>query len=496
MGTGLLEPNPLWALLQLGGCWLRFGGSLYTLAAWSAWRNPHGVALVEPGRSLTFAELQARADRLALLLQKNLKGQTVGLLCRNSMAFVETLLACGRLGADVVLLNTRFGPEQLSAVFGTKKIDLLVCDGEFRERLRGTANAPAQILCAEDLSALSSQAVGRLSWGGFGRKPGSLVILTSGTTGPAKMVRRRPSLSQLLHTVPALLEQLRPQKGAPTLLTVPLLHGHGLATLGLSLAMGAPLYLFPSARAEDFLRCIETNKIAVVVLVPTILYRLLQVVQPHDTGSIHTIVCGSAPLEASLSMAALKRFGPVLFNLYGSSEAGLISLATPQDLLEAPGTVGRVLSGVGVQLLRDDGTEAAPPEPGQVWVRSGWVRDGRFNTRDIGYFDANGRLFLLGRADDLLVIGGEKVYPQTLEETVCAQLRYVQECAVVGQASPEWGQSYHLFVVLKSEVSVEQIAQDLEALFPRSLRPAQITRVDALPRNLAGKIMRCELVSG
>ena len=149
------------------------------------------------------------------------------------------------------------------------------------------------------------------------------------------------------------------------MLTLPLFHGHGLATLGLSLTLAAPLHLFTRDRPEDHWRCLTDHKIEVLVLVPTILYRLPYSAEtsqnlppgtlspstsPPTISSLRTMVSGSAPLSPALATRARQVFGPVLFNLYGSSEAGLISLATPQELLIAPGTVGRALPGVEIRL--------------------------------------------------------------------------------------------------------------------------------------------------
>jgi acyl-CoA synthetase (AMP-forming)/AMP-acid ligase II len=492
--TGLLNPNPLLSIAQLLGCYMRYGASLYTLARWNAGRFPEQLALVEPGRQVTFSQLVQGADALAASLNLS-AGQTVGLLGRNSVAYVEILLACGCSGADVLLLNTGFTPEQLLRLAQSRTLNLLICDREFEAKAEGllaqVQGAVPQVLYTESLDRLGQKEPPPPS-----HTSGSLILLTSGTTGPAKMIRRRLKPSALLGMLTAILNGLRPKSGDAALLTVPLLHGHGLATLGLCLTMGAPLYLFARARAEELLGCVEAQGIKVLVLVPTILYRLLDHLHTHrfNTQSIRTIVCGSAPLDAGRAKEGLERFGPVLFNLYGTSETGIISLATPQDLQQAPATVGQVLPGVELQVRNTDQSQARPGESGQLWVKSP-LTGGTINTGDVGYLD-EGRLFLLGRQDDLLICGGEKVFPQVIEETVCHSLSYVSECAATGIPDPEFGQAVHLFVVLKpehSEVKPEAIAQDLKPLFPRATRPKQIAVLPELPRNLAGKLLRHQL---
>lgn len=497
--TGLLSPGPWPVLFQFLGCYLRFGGSLYTLAAWAALRFPERVALVEAGQRVSFRELISRADQLANQLGPDSK--ITGLLGRNRIAYVETLLACSRLGREVVLLNTSFSAEQLGSLCRARALQTLICDPEFQPRVEATLAVLAagagqnislpQILYTDHLAqAPSAPRLARR----FNPRTSRITLLTSGTTGPAKLVRRKLGLGETLGVLQGLLGALQPKTGEATLLTIPLLHGHGLATLALSLAMGAPLYLFPKAQAEDFLQCIQEQGIKVVVLVPTILYRLLGALSAEANlpagklASLRSIVCGSAPLDPSLATRCLKHFGPILYNLYGTSETGILSLATPDDLRQAPASVGRVLPGVRLRVMRSNQTEAATGEAGHIWV-------GSLNTGDVGYLDPAGRLFLLGRADDMLICGGENVYPQTIEASLTDALEYVEECAAIGFPDPEFGQAIHLFVVVKDEaVSPETIAQDLKAIFPRALRPKQITLVEALPRNLAGKIQRQELV--
>jgi acyl-CoA synthetase (AMP-forming)/AMP-acid ligase II len=183
--------------------------------------------------------------------------------------------------ADAVLLSTTFAVEQVTHLCESERLDLLICDDEFRPQVTTLeARFPGLKGRVVSTAALVNENLGELSrlgrpapLRGLVRKAGAVVIMTSGTSGPARAVRHRPTLRQILRTVTALLDQLQPKRGAPTLLTIPLLHGHGLATLGMSLALAAPLFVFPWARAEELLICIDKNEIRVVVLVPTILHR-------------------------------------------------------------------------------------------------------------------------------------------------------------------------------------------------------------------------------
>ncbi|UQN06383.1 AMP-binding protein [Deinococcus sp. QL22] len=470
--TGLLGVHPAQALAQLGAALVQYGPSLYTLAVWAARRQPDSVALVDDDGPTTCRALLARADAIAAQLAgRPERLQRVGLLCRNHLTFVATLLACGRLGLDAVLLNTTFSPEEVAAVCASQRLELLICDDAFAEALSldSVILLPVSTLTGSAKHVPIRRQSGR----------GSISILTSGSTGTPKVVRRKANALALLPTVTALLQQLPLRAGAPTLLTLPLFHGHGLATLCISLLMGAPLYVFARSRPEDQWRCLEQEKIEVLVLVPTVLHRLLNLPNLSNLPTLRAIICGSAPLPERTQ----KVFGPVMYNLYGSSEAGLISLATPLHLLAAPGTVGRVLPGVTVQIERAQLRVRSTLTPRQTW----------FDTGDMGTIGAAGLLFLCGRSDDLLICGGENVYPEAIEARI-ACLPNVLECAVVGVPDAEYGQCLHAFIVLGSDtVERADLERDLARLLPRTLRPKQITFLPALPRNAVGKLMRARL---
>ena len=206
-------------------------------------------------------------------------------------------------------------------------------------------------------------------------------------------------------------------------------------------------------------------------------------------------MCGSAPLSAATAIKALDTFGPVLFNLYGTSESGLVSLATPTDLRAAPSTVGHVLPGVRVRIVGAEGREAALGEMGRVIVSCDQVRDG-FDTGDLGQLDQAGMLFLHGRSDDLIVRGGENVFPLMIEDRIRREVDSVADCAVIAEPDDsEFGSSLHLFVVPMppSDLTEASLLNELAERLPRVVRPTSVTIVDALPRNLSGEIVRRRL---
>ncbi len=484
--TGILGKYPHWNLGLFLWCYMHHKKSLYTLVAWSAQRFPDSVALVEPHHQVTYKELLANSDRLAVVLEHSLHlqpKQTIGLLCKNRIVFVEVLLACAKLGVNVLLLNTL-------ALDQIEHSDLLICDSDYQsiiEKLPQDKPLP-NIVYTSHLEWLLDSSQQRVLNRVFRwpKPTGKIILLTSGSTGKAKIVKSQLGLYQRLVIFSGLLEQLHLRAGEPTLLTTPLVHGQGLATLACCLAMAAPLYIEPSFEAQAALASIKKYQIKVLVMVPTLLYRLLEYLRNsvgHDTSSLRAILCGSAPLSADLVHQCLEILGPILYNLYGASEIGIISIATPQHLQEAPASVGKVLKGLYIDI--DKGNNEI-----QIYNKHGQVI---WHTSDAGVLDSDGRLFLQGRLDEMMICGGLNIYPQTIEEKLTKELSYVLESAVVGIADTEYGHALHYFLVLDSDITQEKIVQDINILMPRSLRPAHINVVSQLPRNQIGKLKRHEL---
>ncbi|PYE55188.1 class I adenylate-forming enzyme family protein [Deinococcus yavapaiensis] len=489
--TGLLRSRPVSAVRQAVRVALRHGPNLYALAAWTAARFPDRTALVELDGSTSYRALVARANVLADALTARLSGNgTVGLLMRNHATFVEALLACERDGRRVVLLNTTWSAREVREACERHDVRLLLADDEFTGERRED-DTPAW--STSEMRALRRDDTPRRA---ARRAKSGLVVLTSGSTGPPKAVERRSKSLLVLPILAHLASHLPLRMHAPTLLTLPMFHGHGLAALACALALAAPLHVFERGATEAFARVLAERDIEVLVLVPTILHRLIDV--DARAPELRAIVCGSAPLRAALARRALSHFGPVLFNLYGSSEAGLVSLATPSRLLAAPDSVGRVLPGVRVSVRRRDGACAPPSELGEVVVRSPLVvsslSGGEVATGDIGRLDTSGWLHLEGRLDDLLICGGENVSPEAVEVRV-ETLTYVRACAVFGLPDEEYGQVLGMLVVSAPEVpeAAVRLRSDLARLLPKALRPKEVTFVAELPRTASGKLDRARV---
>jgi acyl-CoA synthetase (AMP-forming)/AMP-acid ligase II len=477
--TQILGGKPLRQITLFAWYCLRYGISLYALAAWAAQRYPNQIALVADipnvgshtlkTNAISFQQLLVDAEQLSLSLAlDNIgAGKSVAFLGRNSPELVITLLACGRLGANILLLNTKSTNEQIANIISTNKIDCFISDQEFRHLVPATGNFLLRDSQKNPLVSTSKKLPRR--------KSGLITILTSGSTGHAKSIRRKPKINEVLQTFTYLLEKLQLKSERKILLTLPMIHGHGLASLILSLASGSSLHIFAHGNTDAYLARIDQHRINVLILVPTILYRILQTT--NTITLLQSIISGSAPLNPELVTRTMEKYGAVLFNIYGTSEAGIISIATPEDLRIAPNSVGKPLKNVKLHITDQQ----------EIYLRTDFLSM-VINSGDSGYLE-NDRLFLLGRQDELMICGGENIYPENIEQRI-TQLDYVSECAVKGISDAEYGQAIHLFVVLNKSVSHEAIRNDMTHLFPRSQRPKLITELSELPRNAMGKLQR------
>ncbi|WP_194115767.1 AMP-binding protein [Chitinilyticum piscinae] len=472
------------------------GLSLYTLLALAVRRDAGALALIDDEGELDYASLQAQTLALASAFHVRGigRGTKVALLARNHRGFVLGLLAASRVGADVLLLNSRADAPQLAGWLRQFSPDLLLLD-EVQCPLLPPGYA-GRVLVAD--RALAHPVPGLAHWlatppRALGwRWPGGLTLLTSGSTGAARGIRRKPDLAQVAGVVQALLQQLGLACGQRTLVSVPLFHGYGLASLALALALSAPCIISRHTRGAALAGLLRRQRPDVLVTVPTLLERLLA--EP-DWPAPARVLSGSAPLPAALASAALARLGPCLFNLYGSSETGMLALATPADLQANPACVGRPISGVTLRLFDRAGQPVAAGESGEVTVSSDLLFDGylgqagrgcgAWRTGDLGRFDAAGRLMLLGRLDDLLIIGGENIVPQEVEDRLRA-LPGVRDVAV--GLLPGTHDRLACWLVGAAPALAE-----LNAALPGHWRLAACFAVTTLPRNAIGKLQRRQL---
>ncbi|SDG20827.1 fatty-acyl-CoA synthase [Lentzea fradiae] len=449
-------------------------------------RHPHRAAIIDDDGVLTYAEVDERTSALAHAFHT---GERVGLLCRNGRAFVETLTACTKIGADAVLLNTGLSAGQLAQVAREQRIDQLVADREFADVL---PDVPTYF--SDELDSLILNGPGTP----LARRPprGRLIVLTSGTTGAPKGAHRPEPAS--LAPAAALLSRIPLRYGDVISITSPLFHTWGLAAFQLSLVLGATLVLrrgFDPAQAlKDAERC------TAMFVVPVMLQRMLET--PHRP-KLRVIATSGSALPPKVTTRVLEEFGPVLYNLYGSTEVSWASIATPEEMLKEPGTAGKPPLGTRLAIVDDHGVPVAPGETGRIFVGNdmlfhGYTNgtgkesvDGLMSTGDLGYVK-DGLLFVAGRDDEMIVSGGENVYPREVEDLL-STLDGVREVSVTGVPDDNFGQRLAAYVVGDESLTADRIRAHVKANLARFSVPRDVFFLDELPRNAAGKVVKREL---
>src|SRR5947209_14713281 len=337
-------------------------------------------------------------------------------------------------------------------------------------------------------------------------------MLTSGTTGTPKGATRtiRPlSLAPMAAASLLDLGRIRhvPESGDPFVVGPPLFHLFGLAGTMAAFGLGSPVVLRRRFDAEAALEEVERRRAAVLLAVPTMLARIMALPDDrrdsYDTSSLKMIVSGAAPLPPELAKAVMGRFGDVLYNGYASTETASGTLATPADLRTAPGTVGRPMAGVKLRILDEQGNELPRGETGRIFIGSpllfeGYTQgggkdviDGLMSTGELGHLDANGRLYIDGRDDDMILSGGENVFPQEVEDLLSGH-DAVADAAVYGVPDEQFGQRLAANVVLidGASASEDELKEFIRGRLARHKVPREIEFVEDLPRTSTGKLRR------
>ncbi|MFC9517240.1 AMP-binding protein [Nocardiaceae bacterium NPDC056970] len=482
-----------------------FGG----LPAYCAAVHGDAVAVIDDRGSLTFAEFADRTHRLANALRGEIpdlrRQPSIGVLCRNHADALVTLCAAAAIGARVVLLGADFGPRQVTVVAERERLDALVYDEEFGAAV---AEFDGHRWCAWYDDAAPADALDRLVDRGDPAPPprpphpASLVILTSGTSGIPKGAPRAEPRTLLLTA--GLLERIPLRAGERVLLSAPVFHGWGLLVAVLTLMLGGTLVLrrrFDAARALDDL---ERLRCGALIAVPTMLRRIVDLddsVRTADLSALRIVASGGARLEPILVQAVSETLGPVLHNLYGSTEAAYISIATPSDLADAPNCAGRPTLGTTLRIADAAGRDLPADATGRILVRTpaqidaytdGTRRsgaDGFLDTGDLGHVDAFGRLHVSGRSDSMIVSGGENVFPEEVELALLDHPA-IADAAVTPVTDPEFGQRLRAYVVGVGDLDERAVRDYLAAELPRSRIPRDVVFVDTLSRGSSGKVLR------
>jgi fatty-acyl-CoA synthase len=499
-------------------------GLARTLRAWGtgpaggftslAVRAPDQVGLIDELGELTYGELHERSNALARGLRDLgvREGDNVAVLCRNHRGFVDTTIAVSKLGADLLYLNTAFAAPQLGEVCRREKPAAIIYDEEFAElvedakieaeKVRAWQEEPTDLPTLERLIAAGS----RDDLTPPGRK-GRSVILTSGTTGTPKGA---PRSEASFDAGVSLLSRLPLRTGWRTHIAAPLFHTWGWAHLSLAMLMGSTMVLRRKFDPEGCLRAVTEHDCDSLVVIPVMLQRILQLpeetLERYDLSRVKVVAASGSALPGDLGTSWMDRFGDTLYNIYGTTEVAWATIAQPQDLRDAPGTAGKPPHATIVRVYDEHQNPCPTGEPGRIFVGNSMLFegytgggskdtiDGLMATGDVGRIDEAGHLIVEGRDDEMIVSGGENVFPQEVEDCL-ARHDAVVEAAAIGVDDEEFGKRLRAFVVLSSAGAADEdeLKAHVKANLARYKVPREIVVLDELPRNATGKILKREL---
>jgi fatty-acyl-CoA synthase len=517
-GSGIVRPLTPRALVRVGKALSDWGTGLAGGFTSMALRDPDRVGLVDELGSLTYGEMHRRTNALSRALADRgvREGGSVAILCRNHRGFLEACVASAKLGADVLLLNTAFAGPQLVDLLEGERPSAVIHDEEFADVLSGTRHGVRLLGWVDHDTAAESMAALIPAYDDSDvaapQHRSRIVILTSGTTGTPKGA---PRSEAGLGAAVSLLSRMPLRYGWRTHVAAPLFHTWGFAHLALAMLLGSTVVLRRTFRPEPCLRTVQDDRCESLVVVPVMLQRILEL--PVETLARHslpslrvTAVSGSA-LPGDLAVEWMDRFGDNLYNVYGSTEVACASIATPDDLRRAPTSAGKPPWATVVKILDDDGHEVPTGESGRIFVgnsllfegytgggpragvESKEVVDGLMASGDVGRVDDGGRLYVEGRDDEMIVSGGENVFPQEIEHCL-ARHEGVLEVAAVGVDDDRFGKRIRAYVVAGAVRPSESELKDwARQNLARYQVPREIVFLDELPRNATGKILKREL---
>ena len=498
--------------------WGEFG----MIPALNARRTPHATAIIDDDGEMTFKELDDAANAVANgLLERGVTGgDGVALLIRNHRWFLVAVYGAAKVGAKLILLNSEFSGPQIKEVSEREGAKLIIFDDEYTKavsaaepelgRLRALPTNPDN----DEPSESSDETLADLVARSASTPPpkatahSKIIILTSGTTGTPKGANRSspPSLAP----IGGVLSHVPFKGGEVTSLPAPMFHALGYLHATIAMMLGSTLVLRRKFKPAMVLADIEKNEVTAMVVVPVMLSRLLDELEKTDPkpdlSSLRIVFVSGSQLGGELANRALKGLGQVVYNLYGSTEIAFATIARPQDLSINPSTVGPVVKGVKVKLFDENGKEVPKGEVGRIFVGNTFpfegytggghkaIIDGLMSFGDVGYFDEHGLLYVSGRDDEMIVCGGENVFPAEVEDLISGHPDVV-EATAIGVEDEEWGHRLRAFVVKTEGASVDEdtIKAYVKDNLARYKVPREVIFLDELPRNPTGKILKREL---
>jgi fatty-acyl-CoA synthase len=514
-----LEPPQNYAAMAAD---IRKWGEIGMLPSFNARRTPNRAAIIDDDGAVTYKELDEAANAVAHgLLAKGVHGgDGVAILARNHRWFSIANFGCARVGARIILLNSEFSGPQIKEVAEREGAKLIIYDDEYAKavskadpplgKLRALGENPdsdepsdsTDETLADLVAANSKSPAPKAS------KHSSIIILTSGTTGTPKGANR--STPPTLAPIGGILSHVPFKAGEVTSLPSPMFHALGYLHATIAMFLGSTLLLRRRFKPPLVLEDIEKHKATALVVVPVMLSRILAALEKMDEkpdlSSLRIVFVSGSALGADLAERGLKDLGPVIYNMYGSTEIAFATIAEPKHLEFNSSTAGPVVKGVKVKIIDDNGKELPQGEVGRIFVGTSFpfegytgggkkqIIDGLLSSGDVGYFDERGLLYISGRDDEMIVSGGENVFPAEVEDLISGHPDVV-EATAIGVEDKEWGHRLRAFVVKKQDASLDEdtVKHYVRDHLARYKVPREVIFLDELPRNPTGKILKREL---
>jgi fatty-acyl-CoA synthase len=498
--------------------WGEFG----MLPSLNARRHPDRAACIDEEGEFSYRELDEAAHGVANgLIEKGVKGgDGVAILARNHRWFLIANFGAARVGARIILLNSEFSGPQIKEVAEREGAKLIIYDDEYTKAVSkaepplGKLRALGVNPDADEPSGSTDETLAELikrnskTPAPKASRHASIIILTSGTTGTPKGANR--STPPTLAPVGGILSHVPFKANEVTSLPAPMFHALGYLHGTIAMFLGSTLVLRRKFKPPLVLEDIEKHKATAMVVVPVMLSRILDAIEKMekkpDLSSLRIVFVSGSQLGAELASRALKDIGPVVYNMYGSTEIAFATIAGPKDLERNAATVGPVVKGVKVRILDDNGNELPQGEVGRIFVGNAFpfegytgggnkqIIDGLLSSGDVGYFDEHGLLYVSGRDDEMIVSGGENVFPAEVEDLISGHPEVV-EATAIGVEDKEWGHRLRAFVVKKEDASLDEdtVKHYVRDHLARYKVPREVIFLEELPRNPTGKILKREL---
>ncbi|WNG87974.1 acyl-CoA ligase FadD12 [Mycobacterium sp. ITM-2016-00317] len=521
--AGVIAPMRPDKYLRIATAMQRENMAITSGFAAAAQRCPDRAGLVDELGILTWRQIDRRADAFAAALQALPGGQpeVIALMSRNHRGFVDALIAAHRIGADVLLLNTSFAGPALAEVMereGEGRSVAVVYDEEFTDTVdRALAGRPdtTRIVAWTD-GPTDQLTVEGLIAGHSGQEPkrsldkSRVILLTSGTTGTPKGAKHSGGDPSVLK---AILDRTPWRAEQPVVIVAPMFHAWGFSQLAFAASMSCTIITRRKFDPEATLELVDKHRATGLCVVPVMFDRIMdlpvEVLDKYSGRSLRFAAASGSRMRPDVVIGFMDRFGDVIYNNYNATEAGMIATATPRDLRAAPDTAGRPAEGTEIRILDAEFREVPTGEVGGIYVRNSTQFDGYtegstgkdkafhegfMSSGDVGYLDADGRLFVVGRDDEMIVSGGENVYPIEVEKTLAAHPE-VAEATVLGVDDEKFGQRLEAFVVLTGGASAtpDTLKQHVRENLAGYKVPREIRVLDELPRSVTGKISRKDL---